>query len=183
MIYLLRHGLDDENFVGGWSNVDLTNEGIDQVNKVAALIKDLEIKKIYSSDVKRAITTSNIINSYLNVPIEYTPLLREQNKGDANGMDREIANVRYKEFMESIDVDKKYPNGESLRDLYNRINKLIDIIKDYDKVLLITHRGVINMFYYILNDVSLDMDKKRFGVTHASLHCLNLKEGSIKKIF
>ncbi len=183
MIYLLRHGLDDENYVGGWSNVDLTNEGIDQVNKAAILIKDLGINKIYSSDIKRAITTSNIVNLYINVPIEYTSLLREQNKGDANGIERKIADIKYKEYIKSEDVEKRYPNGESLRDLYNRIYKLIDIVKDYDNVLLITHRGVINMFYYILNNVPLDMDKKKFGVTHASLHCLNIREGTIEKIY
>ena len=28
MIYFLRHGLDDERYVGGYSNVVLTKEGI-----------------------------------------------------------------------------------------------------------------------------------------------------------
>ena len=27
MIYLLRHGLDDEEYIGGWSDVGLTFEG------------------------------------------------------------------------------------------------------------------------------------------------------------
>lgn len=58
MIYLLRHGLDDESFVGGWSEVDLVEEGIDQVNDILDVISELNIKKIYSSDIKRAVTTS-----------------------------------------------------------------------------------------------------------------------------
>ena len=31
MIYLMRHGKDDERYVGGYSDVDLTREGQRQV--------------------------------------------------------------------------------------------------------------------------------------------------------
>ena len=31
MIYLIRHGLDDEKYIGGWSDVDLTIVGRKQV--------------------------------------------------------------------------------------------------------------------------------------------------------
>lgn len=43
MIYLLRHGLDDENYIGGWSDISLTEEGIKQVQYAT---KFLESKKI-----------------------------------------------------------------------------------------------------------------------------------------
>ena len=34
MIYLMRHGLDDENYIGGWSEVDLVEEeSINHLNK------------------------------------------------------------------------------------------------------------------------------------------------------
>ena len=38
MIYFLRHGLDDERYIGGWSEVDLTDEGVEQVRKLAQKI-------------------------------------------------------------------------------------------------------------------------------------------------
>ena len=63
MIYFLRHGLDDENYIGGWSNVSLTKEGILEVRKVSERIKDFPIKKIISSDVLRARETSEIVSS------------------------------------------------------------------------------------------------------------------------
>ena len=47
MIYLLRHGLDNEDYIGGWSNVDLTKEGIKQVKKsrnfISCCIKNVHI--------------------------------------------------------------------------------------------------------------------------------------------
>lgn len=37
MIYLLRHGLDDESKIGGWSDVGLTKEGIKQIKEAKIL--------------------------------------------------------------------------------------------------------------------------------------------------
>ena len=39
MIYLLRHGLDNEKYIGGWSDIPLTKEGIYQVVNTASKIK------------------------------------------------------------------------------------------------------------------------------------------------
>ena len=44
MIYLLRHGLDDENYVGGWSDLDLIPEGVNQVNETLSKMKESEIR-------------------------------------------------------------------------------------------------------------------------------------------
>ena len=56
------------------------------------------------------------------------------------------------------------------------------IIIKLDNVLLITHRGNINMIYFILENRLPDMDKKQFGVEHASLHELDTNKMLIKKI-
>ena len=39
MIYFLRHGLDDERYVGGYSNVGLTKEGIIGVRESSIKLK------------------------------------------------------------------------------------------------------------------------------------------------
>ena len=40
MIYLIRHGLDDENYIGGWSDVDLIDKGVKQVQDSIKFIVD-----------------------------------------------------------------------------------------------------------------------------------------------
>ncbi len=67
-------------------------------------------------------------------------------------------------------------------DLYKRIKILLGNIKD-NNTLYVTHRGVINMIYYILKDINLDMDKEKFNVTHASLHELDLNKKLIRRIY
>lgn len=183
MIYLMRHGQDNENYIGGWSNLSLTEEGIKGVEETAKWIKEnLSIERIISSDVKRAVETSEIVNKYLNVEYTTDSNLREQNKGLLNGMLKEEADKLYPDFSKTNE-DTVYPEGESLRDLYNRISTYINkILELEDNTLIITHRGVINMIYYILNNQELDFDKKQFGVTVTSLHELDEFKRSIRKI-
>lgn len=186
MVYFFRHGLDDENYIGGWSDVDLLEKGKQQVRIAIEKMKEKNIKldKIISSDVVRAITSAEMIReSYQlnNIQIDHT--FAEQNKGLMNGMLREQAKVQFPKFVVE-NVDTVYPEGESLRDLYNRILKDLNFFLNLEKnTLVVTHRGVINMLYYILNNIELDMDKKKFGVTHASLHALDTKKKIIKKVF
>ena len=151
MIYLIRHGLDDERYVGGYSDISLIEEGIFQIIRARDYIlkEKLPITKIYSSDIKRAKETTNIINEYLNRRVIYLKTLREQDKGLLTGLEKNKAYKLYPEYKNLNDVNKCYPQGESLTDLYNRVLKLLKQIPD-DNILLVTHRGVINMFYYIL---------------------------------
>ena len=184
MIYLMRHGQDDENYIGGWSDVNITPIGIKEVENTARWLKEnLDIKKILSSDITRAKQTSFIVSNYLDVPLKHTMFLREQTKGDLNGMLKEIAIKEYPSYFDNPTPIDVYPNGESLKDLYNRIKELLPYIYDLeDETLIITHRGVINMIYYLLNNIELDMNKNRFDVSTASVHELNKSLNRIRRI-
>lgn len=187
MIYFMRHGLDDETYIGGWSDVDLISTGIKQVETSALKMRELDLKidKIIASNVKRTKTTAEIVSDILSISsVEVSDLFKEQNKGLLNGMVRKEAIKLYPEFDESvISVDTRYPEGESLKDLYMRMKDTLEYINSLNNnTLIITHRGVINMLYYILNDIPIDMDKKRFNVTHASLHEYDKNNKSIRKV-
>lgn len=183
MIYLLRHGLDDESKIGGWSDVSLNSEGIRQVlQSKNYIIRNLSFEKIISSDIKRASQTALLINEGINKGIIYTHLLREQNKGDYNGKEKnKLDKDDY--FLGDISIYDTYPNVESLLDLYFRIENLMPVIDKWDDNLLVTHRGVINMIYYLLNNKKPDMYKDSFDVTHASVHKLDLKNKKIERIY
>lgn len=187
MLYMLRHGLDDEKYIGGWSDVKLLKEGKKQIVESSKFIKDnLNISQIITSDIKRCLETSYIVRNIIgNVPLIKDSLIRELNKGNYNGRLKENLSFLEKEILENADIFFKYPNGESMIEFYKRIKKLLnsgyfDLI---DNTLIVTHRGVINMFYYIFNDLEVDMAKERFGVTHGSVHQVDLSLRKIKKIY
>ena len=184
MIYLMRHGQDDENFIGGWSDKSLTEAGIQEVKKKGLWLKEnLKIEKIITSDILRAKQTALIIKQYLQVPLEIDPRLREQNKGVLNGLNRREAYHLYRDYLETKDVNKQFLEGESLRDLYERIKiYLKEILKEPENTLFITHRGVINMIYYILQNRKLDMNKKQFQVEVTSIHELDKAKKLIRRI-
>ena len=185
MIYLMRHGQDDENYVGGWSDLSLLPEGREQVLESSLWIKDnLHIKKIVASDIKRAMESAKIAGEVLNLSVEGNPNLREQDKGLLDGMLKEEAYEKYPWYKnDEVTVDTVFPEGESLRGLYLRIRSYLEkIMAMDDDTLIVTHRGVINMIYFILNDLEINMDKKQFGVEVASVHELDKEKRLIKKV-
>ena len=185
MIYLMRHGQDDETYIGGWSDVSLIESGKEEVLETALWMKqNLAIKKIDVSDVKRAIESAEIVSDTLGIPYTLNSNLREQSKGILNGKPKEETYQLYPQYKEeNVTVDTVYPEGESLRILYERIKIYLEKIMEMeDDTLLITHRGVINMIYFLLNNKELDMNKKQFNVTTASLHELDKEARTIKKV-
>ena len=185
MIYLVRHGLDDENYIGGWSDVDLTSIGWKQIEETTNFIVDkgLVINKIISSDVKRAVTTAKIINQKLKLGVEVSKDLRELDKGDYTGLLKDNLSLQEQIRINKFSIYDKYPNGESMLDLYKRMHEYLEKIKNLDNVMLVTHRGVINMFYYLLNDIELSMNKSMFDVVHGSVHEMDINKKLIRRIY
>ncbi len=185
MIYFLRHGLDDERFIGGWSNGQLIWEGRNQVKRAIEFLKNnpIHFEQIYSSDIERAKETALMVGEEFPVPIIYDEKLREQNKGDFNGEFKMKVEPKNRDFFQNIQIDTVYPNGESLEGFYERIKINLPVFLEQDYSLIVTHRGVINAVYYELEGIPLDMNKERFGVTHASIHEYDPKTKQIKKIY
>lgn len=184
MIYLMRHGQDDERFIGGWSNAHLTEQGIIDTIETAKWIKEnLNISNIICSDILRAQETAEIVNNYLEVPIVFDSNLREQNKGLLNGMEGNVAKYNYQELLSELSINTIYPEGESLNDLFNRIKNYLDVITKFNNnTLVITHRGVINVIYYLYFNKELDMNKGQFNVNPSSVHELDVINRLIRKV-
>lgn len=190
MIYLLRHGLDNEEYIGGHSDVDLTLEGIKQVKKSSLFIRNnLDINNIISSDIKRCVSTSKIVKDsyYKHLPIYLDSSLRELDKGILTGRERKGLTEYEKEMFKNgnSDIDFCFPGGESMRDMYTRVHHLLNsgYFLDKDSSLIVTHRGIINMIYFIFNSEELSLNKERFNVEHASIHEMDLDKRLIKRIY
>lgn len=184
MIYLVRHGLDDESYIGGHSDIDLVNEGIEQINQLGLwfLQSNIMVDKIFTSDIVRAYSTANIINKYLNLSLNLDSKLRELDKGLLTGIKKEDAMILYPEYMNIVDVNIRYPCGESMVDFYLRIKKLFLDMFQYENSIVVTHRGVINMIYCCLLGDEPDLNKKKYNVEHASVHEFDLIKRKVRRI-
>jgi broad specificity phosphatase PhoE len=90
LIYLVRHGetaLNAENRLRGWTNPPLNQQGRKEARDVGEHLAATPLKKLYVSDLIRAIQTSNAIEAdQAEEPrVIVTDRLRPINFGDWNG--------------------------------------------------------------------------------------------------
>ena len=180
----VRHGKDDERFRGGWSRLDLTEEGREQAKALAKYLgehrEELAIGQILASDLPRTVTTTQILAEELKLPVQAEPRLREINNGVLAGMWNETALERYPGlFFSSLGMDEAYPQGESPRAFYGRIRDWFeDFCREHrggkENVLIVTHQGVINIIYHLVRGIPWTNRSKGFPCDNCSIHVLDL---------
>ena len=185
--YLIRHGKDDDTVRGGWSSSGLTNEGILQVKKLTDYLSEnkdvLKIDRVFSSDLPRATQTAIPISTTLDIEIEFMPEFRETNNGIFAGMPNDIANEKYPGlYWSTLEWDEPYPQGESPHIFYERIKTAWEqfsemISKDDKNIVLVTHGGVINVIYTLIDSISFSNKEKAERVPHATMIPVNYING------
>lgn len=176
--WLIRHGKDDDTVRGGWSVHGLTPEGVEQVRALAQEMvgADLNIDRIYSSDLRRAQETAAILADALHLEITELPAFREANNGDLAGMKHELAEQKYPGlYWSSLDYAECYPNGESPEAFFNRIRaawlefRETALMHPERNVALVTHGGVVEAILCIENHVPFSNECKHFSTPNAKL--------------
>lgn len=186
-IILIRHGQSKHHInglTGGWTDDDLTEQGCRQAACLASRLKK-EIGEtpchFYSSDLKRALQTAEIIGEKLDLTPKLFPELREFNNGIAAGKTREEA----KKIEASVDgrmADwRPYPESETWLTFYERVASYIErLTQGQDRLLLlVTHGGtIINIVSWWLEMKShlFMKTRKSFDVSPASITVLRLNE-------
>lgn len=145
-LLITRHGETIENsqgFLQGHSEGTLNSLGIRQAQNLALRLREEEIDIVYCSDLKRAVdTASEILKYHREAELVYTDSLRERDFGEFQGRRRiEIG-------WDMSKPDSEFPdplNGESTRDVYNRAEYFIRMIrkKHIDKTVLLVGHGFI----------------------------------------
>ncbi|KAL8117599.1 phosphoglycerate mutase-like protein 4 isoform X2 [Apium graveolens] len=158
-IIVIRHGETEWNADGriqGHLDVDLNEVGRQQAETVAArLSKEPKISAVYSSDLKRAHETAEIIaRTCGGLEVIKDRDLRERHLGALQGVEyHEIAKINpeaHKAFV-SKSLDEEIPGGgESLNQLYLRATSCLQKIGEKHKgqrVVVVTHGGLIRALH------------------------------------
>ena len=178
-IFIVRHGESIANKQGihqGHMDSPLTELGLEQAKKLAKRLKDEKFDLVYSSDLSRAYNTAKEIMKYHDNEIIIDELLREINKGEWTGKLKEELNL---DLLKGKYFKKKFPNGESIIDFWNRLRKFLDLReKDFvDKnVLIVCHGGTKRAL--LRNLLNLEKEKiKEIVVPNTSITILNNNNG------
>lgn len=158
-IVVVRHGETSWNaskIIQGHLDSELNGTGRQQAIAVAGrLSKGPKCAVIYSSDLKRAAETAQIIANSCNLPeVVLDPSLRERHLGDLQGLTlRDAAKTKpqaYKSFL-STKTDQEIPGGgESLDQFFDRcISSLERIARKHkgERVIVVSHGGVLRQLY------------------------------------
>ncbi|MBI2850639.1 MAG: histidine phosphatase family protein [Chloroflexi bacterium] len=149
-LILVRHGLTDHNsshkFLGH-TDIDLSAEGFRQVEKLRGRLAEEKIDAVYSSDLKRAMSSAEAVCKGRGAEIICCPELREINYGDCESLTFGEIRQRYPELAETINKltpDLSFPGGESWQGFIDRTLTFLDRLKQHkpeQRILIVAHGG------------------------------------------
>lgn len=175
MIYIVRHGQTDWNKEGrnqGHTDIELNETGINQAKEIYEKLKDIKFDKVYSSPLKRAYKTAEIISNN-NIIIDNR--LMERSNGELEGkLKHEI----------SKDIDFNAPNEnrfkiENIVDFRKRIYNFFDeIIQNNDEnILVVTHAGVCIYAKCYFEGEPKDNDYSNYKLKNCDILIYDSKKG------
>ena len=162
-IYLVRHGKTEWNENGiyqGRSDTDLSKEGISQAKRTAAYLGKNEIAEIYSSKLKRAIRTGELISGDTGLKVQQSEKLNELSFGKWEGMtfdgiQEEYPDLSRRFFAEPSEFEA--PGGESVKDLRKRVMDFwFEQESDDSDSVIVSHSGPLKIIILSVLNAPLD---------------------------
>lgn len=136
--------------VGSWTDWDLSELGVQQAWKIGEkLKKELAGKKfkMYSSDLKRAKQTADIVGECLGIYPVLKSELRERNLGRCCGQSVNWLRENLENQEKTID-DRLFSDAESRRDEWNRLKPFFDEImrNEEENIIIVSHGDLLSVF-------------------------------------
>ena len=177
-ITLIRHGKTKMNQEGrycGVTDVEISPEGIRQIEGIKSHILNSAYDGIYVSPLKRTQQTAGILVDTYKIDNR----LAEMNFGIFEGL-------TYQEIIKTYPVENekwqkdflnyRIPKGESLLDVYDRVECFVqEVAKKHKNVLVITHGGVIRCALSAVFGSGEHFFK--FHVGHGSITKISMMDG------
>lgn len=174
--FICRHGQTDKNLEGVWTgcgtDVLLNETGHQQALKLAHDLKRT-VMDVYTSPMLRAVQTANELVRKAAIKRELVVMqdLRECDFGDAEGLTFQQTEEQYGDLVTKLlwpsekTADLRFPNGESKREVFERVKKcLLSIVSrhslDYSRhaVCVVTHAGVMSALQFGLGLSNISFD-------------------------
>jgi len=165
-IILVRHGETAWNVAEvfrGRIDVELNETGLKQAELLAGYLSSVRIDAVYSSPLKRALRTAEVIADRKKLGVKIAPGLVDFDFGNWQGLSHQEVRDKYKElYAEWIDHPERVRMlaGESLEDVRERAMAVVDDVmgQHSGSVVLVSHR-VVNK---ILICAFLGLDNSHF---------------------
>ena len=204
-LILLRHCESQwnlENRFTGWTDVELSSKGVQEAHEAGEKLKAYKFDKAYTSVLKRAIDTLNIvlkISGQQGIPIEYDKALNERHYGALQGLNKAETAKKYgdeqvKLWRRSYDVPppkevtEQNPMGisESLKDTAARTlpyfeAKILPDIRAGKNILVAAHGNSLRSIVMKLDSLTREQVIELNIPTGVPLLYVYDKDGNVRE--
>ncbi len=186
-LILVRHGetlWNRENRILGHTEIELTEKGRRQAERLALAIKDKRATAIYTSPLRRARETTDEIARFHRLEVIPDDALKELDAGELDGLTFDEVMKRYGDFLKQWLEDipsLRMPGGESLAELNERAWSAVERIVNHHpdgEVILVSHSFVLMSIISRALGMSLS-NSRRLRLTVASISILDFGQRGI----
>jgi len=184
-ICLVRHGETEwnaERRIQGQIDIGLNATGLRQAAAAGRWLKTAGIVALYSSDLKRAWTTAQAIGEALALVPVAEPQMRERRYGVFEGLTYAEAQAKYPDgyaAFEGRNAAYDFENGESLRDMYERVTgrlKMLATAHPGKNIAVVLHGGVLDIVNRFVRGNPLEAPRD-FLIPNAGLNWIAAVDG------
>lgn len=155
-VYLVRHAQAVANVTGycyGVSECDVTEEGKEQLVKLAERFRNIPIDKIYASPMKRTLATANAVNKYHDVPLLQEPGVIEINAGAWEMKMWDDLKTLYPDEFEIWTIKPhlwKTQGAETMSEVFHRMKNTVDNLARENKnktIVVVSHACALRNYF------------------------------------
>ena len=169
-LVVIRHAESEWNLLGKWTghtDVGLTEKGARESQMIGEVVQDITFDRVYSSDLRRTKETLEGVfegkgQSLEGVPRIADPAINERDYGDLTGKNKweikeEVGDEKFTAIRRGW--DEKIPNGETLKDVYERAipyfqTEILPHLQAGETVGLFGHGNTIRAFMKYFDEIS-----------------------------
>ncbi len=184
VILLIRHGVNDfvgKRLAGRLPGVHLNDEGKQQAQAIADLLKDAPITAVYSSPLERAMETAQPLAEAHDLKVQTCEGLLEVHFGKWQGKtNKQMSCMKLWKTVQEKPSEMRFPEGELFAEARERVVRALEEIKaahgEKDIVACFSHSDTIRLAVSYYLDMPLD-SFQRVNIDTASVTALFLGEG------
>lgn len=188
-ILLARHGETDWNREGrfqGHADPPLNATGRAQAIELSVVLAGEELAAVYSSPLRRAFETAEIVAASHGLEAVPVEALREVDVGSWSGLTRAEVEERFpKQYARWRDYGQGWEDGETYDDMGVRVvAALLQLAARHDgeRVLVVTHGGPIRAAFAFADGTS-HADARRLGpdIGNTFLAAVTVADGALRR--
>jgi probable phosphoglycerate mutase len=167
-IFLARHGETDwnrDNRFQGHADPPLNETGRAQASELSAALADEPLAAVYSSPLRRAFETAEIVAAPHGLEPVPVDALREVDVGSWQGLTRAEVEQRFPEqYARWLDYEAGWEDGESYEEMGRRvIAALLELAAAHEgeRILAVSHGGPVRAAYALADGITHSEARQR----------------------